>query len=546
MKKITIGARGSKLSLAYVAKVRATILKKNPNLSEDDIFIKTIKTSGDIFHDKKLSEIGGKNLFCKEIEENLLDKKIDIAVHSLKDMESEENKNLIVGAYIERNDPRDIFISSKFKSLDELEQGSTIGSSSRRRELQLKLINKDISILNIRGNIDTRIKKLENGELDAIILAAAGVKSLNFEKKIKSFFSTEVMIPAAGQGIIAVQCRKNDEYIKKILYKINHRETNLCAVAEREMLRTINGDCDTAVGSFAVLKNENIILKAQLFSDDGKKSFNFEASGNKEDAIKIGQEVGIKLLKLAGKEFEKKMNILITRPLIDSEDLMGKFFSMGHKIIYVPTLKISSANMDPINLNDYDAFIFTSANAIRNLKIVSKDKKNIFCFCVGAITEKIARQSGYINTISAGGNVNALKNLIVNSEQINKKSNIAYFCGDNISSDLDLELKSEGIKVKKIVNYLSEKIIDLNKENKKIIENHPPDTIFVYSRRSAQSFIEIVKNYSLYPIMTGSTVMCISKKVADIFAINKWKKIKIFNPGEEFLKLEELSNECVE
>jgi uroporphyrinogen-III synthase len=240
------------------------------------------------------------------------------------------------------------------------------------------------------------------------------------------------------------------------------------------------------------------------------------------------------------------MNILITRPLIDSEDLMGKFFSMGHKIIYVPTLKISSANMDPINLNDYDAFIFTSANAIRNLKIVSKDKKNIFCFCVGAITEKIARQSGYINTISAGGNVNALKNLIVNSEQINKKSNIAYFCGDNISSDLDLELKSEGIKVKKIVNYLSEKIIDLNNENKKIIENHPPDTIFVYSRRSAQSFIEIVKNYSLYPIMTGSTVMCISKKVADIFAINKWKKIKIFNPGEEFLKLEELSNECVE
>ena len=306
MKKITIGARGSKLSLAYVAKVRATILKKNPNLSEDDIFIKTIKTSGDIFHDKKLSEIGGKNLFCKEIEENLLEKKIDIAVHSLKDMESEENKNLIVGAYIERNDPRDIFISSKFKSLDELEQGSTIGSSSRRRELQLKLINKDISILNIRGNIDTRIKKLENGELDAIILAAAGVKSLNFEKKIKSFFSTEVMIPAAGQGIIAVQCRKKDEFIKKILYKINHHETNLCAVAEREMLRTINGDCDTAVGSFAVLKNENIILKAQLFSDDGKKSFNFEASGNEEDAIKIGQEVGIKLLKLAGKEFEKK------------------------------------------------------------------------------------------------------------------------------------------------------------------------------------------------------------------------------------------------
>jgi uroporphyrinogen-III synthase len=232
------------------------------------------------------------------------------------------------------------------------------------------------------------------------------------------------------------------------------------------------------------------------------------------------------------------MNILITRPLIDSEDLMGKLFSLGHKIIHLPTLKITSANMHPIDPNEFKAFIFTSANAIRNLKTKNLNKSQI-CFCVGSITEKIVKQAGYLNTVSAGGTVNALKNLILNSDKINKNSDIAYFCGDNLSSDLDTELEKEGLKIKKIVNYLSEKIVELNEENKKIIQGHPPDTIFVYSSRSAQSFIEITKNYSLYPLMTGSKVMCISKKVADIFKSNGWKKIEIFDPGDELIKLEE-------
>ena len=230
------------------------------------------------------------------------------------------------------------------------------------------------------------------------------------------------------------------------------------------------------------------------------------------------------------------MNILITRPLIDSENLMEKLFSKGHKILHIPTLKISSLKIKPTNPDDFDAFIFTSANAVRNLKL-SKENKKIFCFCVGSITEKIARQQGFQNTFSAGGTVNALKNLIMCSEQLNDKSKIAYFCGDNISYDLDKDLKKEGYKVKKIINYLSEKITDLSAESKKIIENNIPDLIFIYSMRSAQSFVEISKNYSLHPLMTGSTVMCISKKVADFFKTAGWKKVEIFNPGEELLKL---------
>ena len=179
MKKIIIGARGSKLSLAYVEKVKNLILEKSNDLNKNDIIIKKIKTSGDIHSDIKLSEIGGKNLFCKEIEENLLKKNIDIAVHSLKDMETEQNENLMIGAYVKRNDPRDVLICKKINKLGDLPKEVKIGSSSRRRELQLKKINKNFLVSNIRGNIDTRIKKFEEKEFDAIILAAAGIKTLN-------------------------------------------------------------------------------------------------------------------------------------------------------------------------------------------------------------------------------------------------------------------------------------------------------------------------------------------------------------------------------
>ena len=231
------------------------------------------------------------------------------------------------------------------------------------------------------------------------------------------------------------------------------------------------------------------------------------------------------------------MNILLTRPLIDAEDLMGKFFSLGHKIIHVPTLKISRASIDPTDAKKYNAFIFTSANAIRNLNLINSNK-NMICFCVGSITEKIVRQAGYNNTISAGGTVNALKNIILNSDKVDKKTLMAYFCGDNISSNLDYELKREGLQIDKIINYTSKKITDLNEENNKIITNHPPDIIFIYSQRSAESFVQIVKKYALNGLMTESRVLCISEKVLSVLKNAGWKKLEIFEPGEEIMKLE--------
>ena len=306
MTKITIGARGSKLSLSYVEKVKALLLQENRELKEENINFNAIKTSGDINQNIKLSEIGGKNLFCKEIEEKLINNDIDIAVHSLKDMESIENDKLIIGAYIKRNDFRDVIISNKIKGVEDLQNKTVIGSSSRRRELQLKKINQNISVVNIRGNIDTRIQKLDEGKLDGIILAAAGVKSLKLNNKISILFETEVVLPAVGQGIIAVQCKKNNEVAKNFLKNINDPETELCAKAERKMLQVIGGDCETAIGGIAIIENNNLKLKAQLFSDSGSDSYEHQITGRDADAINIGKEVGEKLLSLAGKEFKKK------------------------------------------------------------------------------------------------------------------------------------------------------------------------------------------------------------------------------------------------
>ena len=302
--KITIGSRGSKLSLAYANKVK-NLLSGLDSINGKTIAVKTIKTSGDSFQYKKISEIGGKNLFCKEIEDKLISKEIDIAVHSLKDLDSIETKGLVIQAYIKRNDPRESFVSKKFNKLSEL-NNAKIGSSSRRRELQLKLLNQNIRVENIRGNVDTRIKKIENGEYDGAVLALAGLKVLNLENYVKQIFSIKDFIPTAGQGIIAAQCREDDGLIKKILKKINHKETEICALTERNFLKTLGGDCETAVGCSAFLNKEKIELNVQLFSDDGKKVFNLVKYGKISEPESLGRLAGQEILKKSANNFLKK------------------------------------------------------------------------------------------------------------------------------------------------------------------------------------------------------------------------------------------------
>ena len=307
-KKIIIGARGSKLSLAYSNHVKNLIIKSNQQFDSESIHIKIIKTSGDIFQNKKISEIGGKGVFSKQIEDELLDSKIDLAVHSLKDLPTQMTEGLCVNAVVKRNDPRDAFLSFDNKSFIDLKPGSKVGTSSFRREAQLNLLRSDIQILGMRGNIDTRISKLKNKEFDAIVLSLAGLNMLKLTNEAQEVFTIEQMLPAVGQGAIALQCKKDDKKILNIIQKVNDKETYYCIQAERALLKAIGGDCDTAVGGLAKISNEKILLKTQLFSDDGKKKFEFQSSGNFKMAKEIGYRAGEALLKKAGSDFTAQGN----------------------------------------------------------------------------------------------------------------------------------------------------------------------------------------------------------------------------------------------
>jgi len=307
-KKFIIGSRGSRLSLAYSNHVKNLLIKSDLKFNDDSIIIKIIKTSGDIFPNKRISDIGGKGVFCKQIEEELLDSKINLAVHSLKDLPTKTTEGLCVAAVVKRNDPRDAFLSFSAKSFKELKPKSKVGTSSFRRQAQLNLLRNDLEIATMRGNIDTRITKLKKQEYDAIVLSLAGVQMLNLRNEIKEVFTTEQMLPALGQGVIALQCRKNDQKTINILKSINHIETYYCVQAERALLEAIGGDCDTAIGGLAKLSNEKILLKSELFSNDGKKKFESQSSGHFSEAEEIGYRVGKELLKKAGPDFTKQGN----------------------------------------------------------------------------------------------------------------------------------------------------------------------------------------------------------------------------------------------
>ena len=301
-KKIIIGSRGSKLALIYAERAKSELKKIS---SDFDIDIKKITTKGDIIQNVRLSDTGGKGLFCKLIEDDLINNKIDIAVHALKDLPTKETDGLATNCFLKRNDPRDILISKNNLDLKKLKKNSIVGTSSFRREFQLKKIRQDLNYKLIRGNVDTRIKKLKENQFDAIILSHAGVRSLKLDSNIAQIFSISEIIPSAGQGVIALQCRKKDNTIIKLLNKINHKKTYHTVLAERNVLKILEGDCETAVGVYAKIIDNKIVMEAELFSLDGTQRFYIKSSKELNLAEELGKEVGEILKKKSIDSYKK-------------------------------------------------------------------------------------------------------------------------------------------------------------------------------------------------------------------------------------------------
>ena len=308
--KFTIGTRSSKLALWQAEFVKNELLKLGKHIGLPlEIALKEIKTKGDYITDVALSKIGGKGLFTKEIEDALLANEIDLAVHSLKDLPTKLPDGLKIGAVLKREKPHDVLIISRgvacnastFKTLP---LGSKIGTSSLRRIAQLKALRSDLEYLDLRGNLDTRIRKLEEGKFDAIVLAYAGVKRLGFENKITEHFNPEEILPAVGQGVLAIEVRENDKEIENIISKLNDNETYLASIVERSFLETLQGGCQVPIGAYSEIKNNKLTLYGIISSLDGRRVIKDRFTGNLEinECKQIGKKLAEALLQNGGKE----------------------------------------------------------------------------------------------------------------------------------------------------------------------------------------------------------------------------------------------------
>src|SRR4029077_13992858 len=289
MAKLRIGSRGSQLALWQGEYVGGP-----PRAQRDTLGIEVIKTTGDKITSVALAKVGTKGMFTKEIEDALHEKRVDLAVHSLKDVPTDLAPEFELAAIMKREDPRDAFISVKFSTLEELPRGALVGTSSLRRQCQLKAMRPDLKIFPLRGNVDTRLRKLESGEYDAIILAAAGVRRLGLETHVRSRISADVMCPAVGQGALAIEIRHNDEHTRTLLALLNDADTRAAIECERALLGSLGGGCQVPIGAYAEKRGGRLYLRAMVGRPDGSEILREQADG--VGGVKLGREIAQTLL----------------------------------------------------------------------------------------------------------------------------------------------------------------------------------------------------------------------------------------------------------
>ena len=386
IKTIKIGTRGSKLALYQAFLVQEELQKKFP---EHTFILEIIKTKGDQILDVALSKIGDKGLFTKEMETAWFNGEIDMAVHSLKDLPTKFPEGAKLGAVLKRGDVRDALISLDGRKVKDLTSNDVIATSSLRRKAQLLRINPDFKIIEIRGNVNTRIRKMQEGYCDVMVMAGAGLQRLEMDEYISELFDPELMVPACSQGAIAVEIRENDRETEMLLAKINHEESYLATEAERAFLGTLEGGCQIPVGSYTTIDGENFKITGFISSIDGKKFLKDSAEGTIGEAVYISAKLARSLYNSGGSEILKEIRnenlansqselvlkdkvIISTRAVEASDTLPEIIKSSGGKLIALPMIEIVSSTLDSQmtaalnNLDQYDWIFFTSKNGVVN------------------------------------------------------------------------------------------------------------------------------------------------------------------------------------
>lgn len=306
--QIIIGTRGSKLALWQADYIEQRLREEYPGLS---VTQKRVTTKGDRILDVPLAKIGGKGLFTKELEEEMLSGGIDLAVHSLKDMPAKVPDGLVIAAVTKRLDPGDALVSNRFSSFEELPKGARVGTSSLRRRAQLLCARPDLEMLDLRGNVNTRLRKLDEGEYDAIVLAVAGLKRLGFADRIRQVLPREMVLPAVGQGALAIETREDDKETRDMLAFLRDDDTICCTEAERSFLARVEGGCQVPVGVYATAEGDVLKVEAVIASLDGQRFYRGDVNGTRRDAAKLGENLAEKLLDEGGAEILKELGLLV-------------------------------------------------------------------------------------------------------------------------------------------------------------------------------------------------------------------------------------------
>lgn len=310
-KKLIVGSRNSRMALAQTNKFIDAFLIQNADFNRENIEIRPVTTTGDINQIDRLDLIGGKGLFVKEIEKLLLIKEIDVAVHSMKDMPTIMTKGLKIAAWLKRGDERDTLISNQNQKLLDLPANSIIGTSSIRRRSQVLSTRKDLCIKLIRGNVDTRIKKFDDGQYDALILGYGGIKRLGLESRVTQIFSTDEILPPACQATIGIQTLDGNNDLINLVSKTNDKDSSIIGLAERQVLKTLEANCNSPIGVLAQIDyKDDLLIKIELFSHDGREKFTASIGGSLEESILLAKEAGKKIINQVGMDYIKELDIL--------------------------------------------------------------------------------------------------------------------------------------------------------------------------------------------------------------------------------------------
>ena len=494
--KLVVGTRASKLALKQTNYVINKLKEINPSIK---FVLKKIKTKGDILLDKDLNKVIDKGFFVSEIQNELLNNSIDIAVHSLKDLPSEGNSNLSSFTVTEREDPMDVLVTKKELKEKSIKGLKLIGTSSVRRKKQIQMINKDFQIKSIRGNVETRIKKLDNGEYDGIILAAAGLKRLGLENRVSKSFNVTEMTPAAGQGALAVEFRKNDKKTFSILKKIQHESTEICVNEERNFLKTVGGGCSSPDAVLCIFEKNKLKIKGKIFDHTIGKY----VSGSMVKEIGDHKNIGVKLAKQIMSKLSPKIikHIILT----NEGDITGfkSLLSNDLQIHHFPLINIDPIDFNHKDLKIYDYIVFTSKNGVKNFLDKVDIPNDMKFICIGNKTEKILNEYGFKSAFTPKRNYSTLMASELKKNKLINGRKVLLVQGEIANNDFNLKL-GNFCNVDRLNVYETNLIRSSNERLKKMLMSKNTFTVFT-SPSAFDAFIKFYDANNTNIISIGNT-----------------------------------------